>query len=70
MNRFDWLDGSEVLILKYIFKLGGTEMEAVCFDEIAQNIGRYTRNSRLLNGEICEKFRRTSILSVRKIILL
>ena len=69
MNRFDLLDGSQLLVSEYIFKLGGTEMEATCFDEIRENIGGYIRNSILLNREFCEKFRRISNLFVRIVVL-
>ena len=70
MNGFDLVDSSELLVLEYIFKLDGTEIEAVRFEEIEENIGGYIRNSILLNRKVCEKFRRISSLSMRKIVLL
>ena len=45
-------------------------MEAICFDDIGENIRGYIRNSIVLNREVCEKFRRTSSLSLRKKIIL
>ena len=49
MNRFDLLDSSELLVLEYVFKLGGTEIETICFDDIGENIGGCIRNNILLN---------------------
>ena len=55
MNRFDLLDGCKLLVLEYIFKLNGTEMEATCFDEIGENIGDISEiRSILLNRKFCE----------------
>ena len=57
MNRFDLLDGGELLVSEYIFKLGCIEMEISCFGEIGENKGGYIRNSILLDRKVCEKFR-------------
>ena len=70
MNRFDLLDGSELLVFECILKLGGTEMEAICFEEIGENVGEYIRNSMLLNRKVREKFRRISSFPLKKIVLL
>ena len=37
---------------KYIFKLRGTEMEAICFEEIGENIGGYIKNIIILNRKV------------------
>ena len=55
---------------KYIFRLRGTEMEAICFEEIGENIGGYIKNSIILNGKVSEKFRRISNFPLKKIVLL
>ena len=41
---------------KYIFKLRGTEMEAICFEEIGENIGEYIKNIIILNRKVSESF--------------
>ena len=55
---------------KYIFKLRGTEMEAICFEGIGENIGGYIKNIIILNRKVSEKFRRISSFPLKKIVLL
>ena len=55
---------------KYIFKLRRTEMEAICFEEIGENIGGYIKNIIILNRKVSEKFRRIFSFSLKKIVLL
>ena len=37
---------------KYIFKLRGTEMQAICFEEIGENIKGYIKNVIILNRKV------------------
>ena len=55
---------------KYIFRLRDTEMEAICFEEIGENIGGYIKNIIIVNGKVSEKFRRISNFPLKKIVLL
>ena len=55
---------------KYIFRLRDTEMKAICFEEIGENIGGYIKNIIILNGKVSEKFRGISNFPLKKIVLL
>ena len=45
-------------------------MEAICFEEIGENIGGYIKNIIILNRKVSEKFRRISSFPLKKIVLL
>ena len=54
----------------YIFKLRGTEIEAICFEEIGENIGGYIKTIIILNQKFSETFRRISSFPLKKMVLL